>query len=583
MTQVRRFEGKCVIKENCSFQQVLIARGAEITAPEGKQVTMTIGGVSVDMKPGRYSGDIRLTLTDDIPVSFWMGPAMRFKAAACVENGKYIPAKSVAPAVISGGVRDGEARGVEICSRADGINGFYLDGEGDYVISGAKVDLIGNGENDFMGHAAGIMANGKAKLTVNDCEFNVRGVARPAICSGGSTTLTVNNTTVRAYNGTLPPDYVDSIMPGQMICVPWMLGLRGNCRATNLLDYGVARWNNCRLYAEGWGVLSTDGVDVCRLYVKDSHIEITGTSGYGAFSIGDCHDYFDNCTFKMTDYALIAANDNACGSFSNGTVVDSKRFGVMFFNNTGEVNVTDSAFNTEKTTFIVKGCAPEIKVRNAKLNPGNGKILQLFNCDDPGNPEGYYCDPLETDALDPEHDRTKAEKGIDVIAHFADMEINGGFYNGSANSKGDTGPAMDMPPPPPPMGGDDGMPPMEPPGPRYEGVRNLCLRFENVRLSGVITACKSTHRVAKVCQDNCEELGELDDAPCEAINNGVNASFDAKSVWTVTGTSYLTSLQLAEGAVVKGADGKTVAMTVDGVETAVKAGSYEGNITVSVQ
>lgn len=582
MTQVKTFEGKCEVTQNCSFQQVVISNGAELSAPEGKQLVMSIGGVTVDAAPGRYSGDIHFSVVDDITAPFFMGGMSHFKTVASIRDGKYIPESSVPRALVSGSVEDGKSENAVICSRSDGINGFYMGGEGDYSISGAKIDLLGDGENDFIGHAAGVMVNDKMNVTVSDSEFIVRGVARPAFCSGGNSVATLNNVTIRAYNGTLPADYKDSIMPGDMICVPWMLGLRGNCRATNLLDYGVAYWNNCKLYAEGWGVLSTDGVDICRLYVKDSHIEITGTSGYGAFSIGDCHDYFDNCTFKMTDYALIAANDNACGSFSNGTVVDSKRFGVMFFNNVGEVNVTDSTFNTEKTTFIVKGCAPEITVKNATLNAGNGKIIQLFNCDDPGGPAGYYCDPVETDEFDPEHDRTKGEKGIDLIAGFANMEINGSFYNGSSNSKGDTGPAMEMPPPPPPPAGGD-MPPMEPPGPRYEGVRNMCLNFEDVRITGIISAAKSTHRVGKVSQDNCEELGEIDDVACEAINNGVNVTLDSKSLWTVTGTSYLTSLVIADGATVCGIDGKTAVMTVDGAEMPIAPGEYKGSITISVK
>ncbi len=583
MTQVKEIRGKWVVPESCAFQQVLICDGAEITAPEGKQVVMTIGGVSLDMLPGRYSGDIRFNVVDDIDVPFFMGGSMSFKAAVHVRDGKVAPASSVSAAVRGGAVADGVAQGVDICSRSDGINGFYIDGEGEYVINGAYIDQQGNGKNDFVGHAAGIMANDKVKLTVNDSTFITRGVARGAFCSGGNSDVTLNNVTVRAYNGRLPADYVDTIMPGEMVCVPWMLGLRGNCRATNLLDYGVSHWNNCRLYSEGWGVLSTDGVDVCRLYVKDSHIEITGTSGYGAFSIGDCHDYFDHCTFKMTDYALIAANDNACGSFTNGTVVDSKRFGVMFFNNTGIVNVTDSTFNTEKTTFLVKGCAPQINVRSSRLNPKNGKVLQLFNCDDPGSPIGYYCDPVETDAFDPAHDRTKGEKEIDVIARFADMEVIGSFYNGSSNSKGDTGPKMEMPPPPPPADGGEMPPPPKGAGPHYEGVRNLNLFFENAQVTGVITACKSTHRVEKVSQDNCEELGEIDDVACPAINNGVNVHLDSRSTWTVTGVSYLTSLEIQDGAVVAGEGGKAVKMTVDGVETPVAAGSYQGDITVSLE
>ncbi|MGI5936431.1 MAG: hypothetical protein ACOX7I_06495 [Oscillospiraceae bacterium] len=579
MSKVKTVKGPWLVEENISLKQLVIHPGAEITAPPGKKLTMTIGGVPMDMRPGRYTGDILITVSEEIPIEFYMGEPVKLRAAVCLENRSYVPHKSVPAAVRSGSVGGEVAKDISIVSKAEGLTGIYVGGDGEYVIENARIDLEGDGGNDFVGYGAGVGAYGNVKLTVNNSEITVRGVARNAVFSGGYSEITLNNVTVRAYEGVLPHDYQDTIIPGQMKCVPWMLGLRGNCRATNLADYSTARWNNCKLYSEGWGVMSTDAVDVCRMYVKDSHIEITDNSGYGAFSIGDCHDYFDNCTFKVPDYALIMANDNACGTFDNGCVIESGRFGVMCFNNTGKLFINNSTFNTQKTTVLVKGCAPQINMDGAKLNPGNGKILQFFNSDDPGNPQGYYIDPVEEDKPDPSHDTASCREGIDVIAKFSNMEIAGDFYNGYTVVKGDTGPPMEMPPMPP-MGGE---PPGDPPAPPYEGARNLCLSFLNTKVEGIISASKSRHRVEKVSQDNCEELGEITDTPCEAINNGVNVSMDASSKWTVTGTSYITCLELAEGAQVTAPKGKSLKMTVDGVETPIKAGSYKGKITLLVE
>jgi hypothetical protein len=66
------------------------------------------------------------------------------------------------------------------------------------------------------------------------------------------------------------------------------------------------------------------------------------------------------------------------------------------------------------------------------------------------------------------------------------------------------------------------------------------------------------------------------------VNNGVIVSFDKKSVWTVAGTSYLTSLTVARGAVIKAPAGKTLTMTVNGVKTEIAPGSYTGKIVLKV-
>ncbi len=55
------------------------------------------------------------------------------------------------------------------------------------------------------------------------------------------------------------------------------------------------------------------------------------------------------------------------------------------------------------------------------------------------------------------------------------------------------------------------------------------------------------------------------------------------SAWTVTGTSYLTSLTLAADATLRAPRGRSVTLTVDGTRTAIEPGrTYTGAITVAV-
>ena len=55
------------------------------------------------------------------------------------------------------------------------------------------------------------------------------------------------------------------------------------------------------------------------------------------------------------------------------------------------------------------------------------------------------------------------------------------------------------------------------------------------------------------------------------------------STWYVTGTSYLTSLELAETSLIRGKGGKQVVMTVDGAETPLVQGCrYTGRIVLTL-
>ena len=64
--------------------------------------------------------------------------------------------------------------------------------------------------------------------------------------------------------------------------------------------------------------------------------------------------------------------------------------------------------------------------------------------------------------------------------------------------------------------------------------------------------------------------------------SGAVASFTDGSVWTVTHDSYLAGLTLGADASVVGADGAALTMTVNGAETPLTAGTYEGEIVITL-
>jgi hypothetical protein len=70
----------------------------------------------------------------------------------------------------------------------------------------------------------------------------------------------------------------------------------------------------------------------------------------------------------------------------------------------------------------------------------------------------------------------------------------------------------------------------------------------------------------------------LSSAICMAANV---RSVDAGSKWEVAETTTLSELTIAQGASITAAQGRSVTMTVDGVETPLKAGSYKGKIVLT--
>ena len=205
-----------------------------------------------------------------------------------------------------------------------------------------------------------------------------------------------------------------TIDTSQMRSVPWMLGLSGNNRATNLLGtHTKASYINSYIGAEGWGVLSTDGCTEPVLTAINSTIAITGEDGYGSYGIGNATEHFLGSTFNVATYATISR-----GSFlfygdsdparvaqlnteldlgltpaelaaipDKATVVNSDRWGIMWHGG-GTLDISGgTVFNTGRACFLDKGQAIAITVDGSEgvaLNPADGIIFQLMDDDDPG-------------------------------------------------------------------------------------------------------------------------------------------------------------------------------------------------------
>jgi hypothetical protein len=570
-----------VVGKTTNLSGLTIAEGAVVKAPEGKSLTMTVDGIGTAIKPGVYKGDIFITVTDS-----FIGPGSGMqknskqvlRAAILIEDGKYVQGKSV-PAIVEGGkVNDKAATGVTLTGTEDDFNGIIVTGNSEYTIEGLKIDFEGDGDNDFIGYGSGIACFGNSKVTVNNSEIKFKGVTRTTVHCGGNSVVTLNNCNLSN----------ESPVSQTKGAPTWALGFRGTNRVTQLCDNSTVYYNNCRIKGNGWGVLSIDGGVRVRMYVKDSTVELSGprANGYGAFSIGDALVSYDNCKINVQGYPLLMGGGEGInnGVITNGTVITSTRYGVVIFRDAGsELKVNKGAvFNTASSSFVVKGSNSRLDIDNAILNPGNGIVLQLMDNDDPGMGPSRFIVPIGADTPMPGRDLTVANPKEDVFMTVSNMEVKGDFYNSTTNLKANCIEKVPMSP----LAGmsADSVPEGIADTEARQGVKNLDLKFANSRVNGVISAATAVYKEGVVIIDavNNKELNAVTQTAHEPVNNGVIVSLDKNSVWTVTGTSYLTSLTVAKGAVIKAPEGKTLTMTVGGVKTKIAAGAYTGKITLKV-
>jgi hypothetical protein len=576
-----------VVDKTTNLSGLTIAEGAVVKAPDGKTLTMTVSGIGTAIKPGGYKGDIVITVADGIsapPSGLFGGNApQEFRAGILIEDGKYVPGKSVSAIVQGGKVTDKAAAGVTIMGTEGKFNGIMIAGNSEYTLEGVKIDFEGNGGNDFSGYGAGIAVFGKSKLTINNSEIKLKGLKRTALHCGGDSVTTLNNCRVISES------------PASEEVVPlWALGLSGTNRATQLCDNATVYYNKCYIQSNGWGALAIDGGKRVRMYVKDSTVELRGprARGYGAFSIGDALVSYDNCTVNVQGYPLLMGGhgNQQNGEITNGSVINSTLYGVMIFRDSGsELKVNKGAtLNSASSTFVVKGSHSYLNIDNAVLKPANGVILQLMDSDEPGMTASRFIVPIGADVPTPGRDLTAADPKEDVFMTVSNMEANGNFYNSTtalrANCVEAAGTTSAISTLPAAMSAGATSESGSKTESDQQNVKNLELKFVNAKVNGIISAATAAYKKGVVIIDgsNYQELSAVTQTAHEPLNNGVILSFDKNSVWTVAGTSYLTLLTVDKGAVIKAPTGKTLTMTVNGVKKSIEAGTYKGKIILTV-
>lgn len=599
-------DGVQLVEETTTLSKLTLKEGAKLTAPEGKFVQLTVDGVGRQQAPGTYQGEVVLTVAEcyHMPphgLMLMMGRSEEFRNTAVIENNRVVEAKGVPALVQAGTITREEARGVVLSSDEEDFNGILVTGDSQYTVSDAHIDLDGHGYNDFMGCGAAITAIDNAHLTIRDSEITMSGVTRCAVHVGGDSVVHVDHCRIENHS---PDD------PEWMGDFSWGIGVTGTNRLVQLCDNGTVYYTNCNLKTNGWGVFSIDGCDdSANIYVKDCRVELSGprAHGYGAFCIGDRNIVrFDHSRVHVDGYPLMVRGmiGAARAEIVNGCEITGNRFGVFVLGDKNTpVTIADSSLVTGKSTICVKGSATDFHISNSVLRPGNGVVLQLMDNDEAGMDVDAVMVPVgRRDEYVPGRSLTAFDPAVDVSVELSGMSVEGDFFNSTTNLhrerdciKGgmNTQPTFGgMFAPPagtesildgPPQGQDHPNPHVDHDA-ELRGPKNLLVEMKDARVEGVISAAEQAYRegVTRIDQYNRLELSNVTQTAAPTVNNGVLVRLDRFSTWLVTGTSYITSLDLAPNAILKGAGGRKLVMTVDGVETAVAPGHYEGKIVLSL-
>jgi hypothetical protein len=660
------------VSSTTSLSKLTIQDKANLTAPEGYRLTMTVDGVetgqvlekwtglSYKFAPGAYTGDVVLTVAkaNDVTASRGGGGGMPGAGGArggagapgVGEGGSAAGGMPGAAGEAGGGVTGSaggaggsmpgaaggagggsptvyqyrqalylDAKGIdsdksvlaavkgkkpsgfnisdiEIKSQGTlykdetspggtGFNGIYAAG-GTYNLKNIKINFFGDGRSDFMGYGSAIVTTGKdTKVVLDNITIKNQGVVRAGIIAKDASKVIVKNSTIECKNGVLPPGYVATMDTSQMRSTLWISGMTGNVRATSLMGKDTeATYINSSISSEGWGALSTDGTNGAYLNAINCKVTITGPEGYGSYNDPDAHVAYYGAEFNMATFAsVIGSGDVYYGDstpeavaglnekFGLGltaaelksipnkpTVINSRKYGVMWHRSGNPLTVDGGTiFNTAKTAFIISGVPAVIKMdgsRGARINAGNGVIMQVASDDQPADmsANGYYEEPATAPKQIAGFDNTSVKDA--ATANFSNIDLKGDFYNSVGWGK-------------------------------LTDKLNMVLNLNKSSITGVISASESHHPSAKITKDNLTEFHSLTDKACASVNNGVIVNLSNGSRWTVTGTSYLTKLVIEKGSSVAAPSGRTLTMTVDGGQpvTNITTGEYKGSIVLMVK
>lgn len=343
-----------------------------------------------------------------------------------------------------GTVTASSATGITIVDPTSGHNGIIII-DADYAISNATITMETNADGsntcDFSGVGSAIAVYGDSVVTISDSTIITAGVATMPIFVDNGATVTVDNTTLVSKGGTLYKEYMNSPDQATMVAPPWILGIMGTSRTTNLMGTNsTMNFTDSTTSSGAWAVLSTDSGSNMYLNIYNTSLtllnkdesaaaplqvaggEISATndnpyttnygSGYGTYAIGAAVETFAGATINVGTYATIFTGgsatytgisqgqpymlQNADGSSQNYvasktavTTINSDTFGFMIHQSANTITIENgTVINSGYATFLVKSGSSDETVTatidRATINNG-GVLIQVMDNDDATN------------------------------------------------------------------------------------------------------------------------------------------------------------------------------------------------------
>ena len=413
------------------------APGGQQSHVEGQLGSWSLGGTVADSIEGDdYAYDAALYVTAD-------GIAEDKSSADRIDSGTY-DAQS--------------ASGIVINDSESGHNGILVYNT-DYAVYNAEITMLtdadGSDTCDFSGKGTAIAAFGSdANVTVTDSTIHTAGVATMPIFADEGATVTIKSSVLQSDGGTLSSEYLNTPTQTLMVAPPWILGIMGNARCSNMMGRDTTtNVIDSETSAGAWAVLSTDAGDDMYLNVYNSSLTLNNAdesaaaalqaeggqisetldnpytehygSGYGTYVIGRAVETFAGSEINVGTYATIFTGGSATYTVLEAgqtyelknhagettavyeatedkvTTIHSDTFGFMAHQNSNAITlekgtVVDSGY----ATFLVKtghsNQALTATIDDSTITNG-GVLIQLMDNDDATNGGMMSADdPLNT-------------------------------------------------------------------------------------------------------------------------------------------------------------------------------------------
>ena len=333
-------------------------------------------------------------------------------------------------------ITDQSATGVTIKSTWEGFNPIIVR-DSEYTVDGANISIDSDGDGsvacDFSGYGAAIAAYGDSKLTIENSNVDVSGVGNLALFADDGADVIIQNSTFHSDGGTLYEGYRNSPDQATMVAPPWILGIMGTSRTTNLMgEKSSTTVIDSDMSSSQWAILSTDSGSDMALNVVNTDMTLTGAdyalqadgtfdatnpytsrSGYGTYTIGQANEKFYGVDMLVGTYANILTGGYATYTAmeagqpiqltnvegevlttytpteTKNTTINSDTFGFMIHQNSGlPANVLTLEKGTEVNsgyTSILHKTGSSVVANitsGTQLNPGNGILIQAMDNDD---------------------------------------------------------------------------------------------------------------------------------------------------------------------------------------------------------